>query len=463
MQRTLTKELAAKVGERVLLKGWVAARRDHGKITFIDFKDYTGLAQVVFLPKFAETHALAQKLRDWWVVTIEGLVQARPKGMENPNVMSGTVEVVGETLTILNEASPLPFPVDTAGYDISEELRLKYRYLDLRRERLLNNLKLRQRYCEFTRQYLMKRDFLEIETAILSKSTPEGSRDFLVPSRLKSGAFYALPQSPQQYKQMFMISGFERYFQFARVFRDEDLRADRLFEHTQLDLEMAFCEPEDIFNLIEPMLTEFCESLGYTIEQKPFPRLTYDEVMAKYQTDKPDLRADKNDLKKMAFCWIMDFPMFEKKDDGSIGACHHPFTALKDEHAAWITDKKKMWQAKSKQYDLVLNGREIFGGSIRTHDPEILTQVFEALGLKRKEIETQFGHMLEAFRYGVPPHGGIAGGVERFLMTLLNEKNIREVVALPTTSKGTTAIMDSPGPVSPDQLKELHLRVIKAK
>lgn len=463
MQRTLAKELSSKVGERVRLMGWVAARRDHGKITFIDFRDYSGTAQVVFLPKCQETHALAQTLRDWWVIEIEGLVQARPKGMENPNTVSGTIEVVGECLSVLNEAATLPFPVDTDGYDISEELRLKYRYLDLRRPRLLNNLILRQRYIQFVREYLMKRDFLEVETAILSKSTPEGSRDFLVPSRLQPGAFYALPQSPQQYKQMFMLSGFERYFQFARVFRDEDLRADRLFEHTQLDLEMAFAEPDDIFKLVEPMLTEFCESLGCAVQQKPFPRLAYDEVMAKYRSDKPDLRPDKNNPGHMAFAWITDFPMFEKKDDGRIGACHHPFTALKDEHIGWITDKKKMWQARSKQYDLVLNGREIFGGSIRTHNPEILTLVFEALGLKRKEIKAQFGHMLEAFRYGLPPHGGIAGGVERFLMTLLNEKNIREVVALPTTSKGTTAIMDSPASVSAEQLKELHLRVIKAK
>lgn len=463
MQRTYVRDLSKLVGQKVLLKGWVSGRRDHGKLVFIDLKDYTGAAQVVFSPKNAAAYEPAQKLRDWWVAAIEGEVKARPQGMANPDLASGTVEVVGESLTILNESLPLPFPVDKAGYDISEELRLKYRYLDLRRERLLNNLRFRQRYMQFVREYLIKRDFLEVETPILSKSTPEGSRDFLVPSRLQPGQFYALPQSPQQYKQMLMITGFERYFQFARVFRDEDLRADRLFEHTQLDLEMAFAEREDIFALIEPMLTEFVAAAGCHIQQKPFPRLTYDEVMAKYQSDKPDLRSAKSDPKLMAFAWIIDFPMFEKKDDGTIGAAHHPFTAVQDEHVAWVSDPKKMWQVKSKQYDLVLNGHEVFGGSIRTHQPEILVKVFEAMGHTKKEIEAQFGHLLEAFRYGVPPHGGIAGGVERLLMTLLNEPNIREVTALPMTSGGKTAIMDSPSPVAKEQLNELHLRVTKTK
>lgn len=463
MPRTYVRDLSKLTGQKVLLKGWVAARRDHGKLVFIDLKDYTGVAQVVFSPKNAAAYEPAQKLRDWWVIVVEGEVKARPEGMVNPNLASGTVEVAGETLAILNESLPLPFPVDTPGYDISEELRLKYRYLDLRRERLLNNLRFRQKYMQFAREYLIGRDFLEVETPILSKSTPEGSRDFLVPSRLQPGQFYALPQSPQQYKQMLMISGFERYFQFARVFRDEDLRADRLFEHTQLDLEMAFADREGIFGLIEPMLTEFVESSGYHIQEKPFPRLPYDEALARYQTDKPDLRGNENEPKLMTFAWIIDFPMFEKKDDGAIGAAHHPFTAVKDEHVEWLTDKEKIWAIRSKQYDLVLNGHEVFGGSIRTHQPEILVKVFEAMGYKKKAIEAQFGHLLEAFRYGVPPHGGIAGGVERLLMTLLNEPSLREVTALPMTSSGKTAIMDSPSPVPKDQLSELHLRVAKTK
>ena len=259
MTRTYIKDLASQAGQKVLLKGWVVNRRDLGKIVFLDLKDFSGQTQVVVVPQKEAAYINAQKVRDWWVVAIEGTAQKRPANMIKPGVTGGDMELAAESLTIINEAKALPFPVNTDGYDISEELRLKYRYLDLRRERLLKNLWFRQEYMKRCREYLMKRYFLEVETPILSKSTPEGSRDFVVPSRLQPGKFYALPQSPQQYKQMLMLSGFERYFQFARVFRDEDLRANRLFEHTQLDLEMAFVDMDDVMSLIEGMVTEIFE------------------------------------------------------------------------------------------------------------------------------------------------------------------------------------------------------------
>lgn len=457
MIRFYIKDLATKVDQKVLVKGWVANRRDHGKIVFLDLKDASGQTQIVVLPKQAKAYVHAQNARDWWVVAITGTVQKRPAGMINKNVVGGDVELMAESIEVLNEAQTMPFPVNDDGYSISEDLRLKYRYLDLRRERLLKNLWFRQEYMKRSREYLLTRQFLEVETPILSKSTPEGSRDFLVPSRLQPGKFYALPQSPQQYKQMLMLAGFERYFQFARVFRDEDLRANRLFEHTQLDLEMAFVEMDDVMNLIEGMVAEIVESFGFHIQDKPFPRLDYDEIMAKYNSDKPDLRKDKNDDKLMSFNWVVNFPMFEQKDDGTRGAVHHPFTAIQNDHLAWLGDNSKTFKIKSKQYDLTLNGQEIFGGSIRAHNPEILAKTFEVIGHTRQEIEGQFGHILEAFKYGIPPHGGIAGGVERFLMNLLGEKNIREVVPLPTSTSGITAIMDSPSNVSAEQLRELHL------
>ena len=459
MTRTYIKDLASQAGQKVLLKGWVVNRRDLGKIVFLDLKDFSGQTQVVVVPQKEAAYAGAQKVRDWWVVAIEGTAQKRPANMIKPGVTGGDMELAAESLTIINEAKALPFPVNTDGYDISEELRLKYRYLDLRRERLLKNLWFRQEYMKRCREYLMKRYFLEVETPILSKSTPEGSRDFVVPSRLQPGKFYALPQSPQQYKQMLMLSGFERYFQFARVFRDEDLRANRLFEHTQLDLEMAFVDMEDVMSLVEGMVTEIVEGFGFKIQDKPFLRLDHDEIVAQYDSDKPDLRKDKNDPKLMSFAWVVNWPMFEKNDDGSLVASHHPFTAVKDEHVAWLGDPSKIFKVRSKQYDLTLNGQEIFGGSIRTHQPELLVKIFETLGHTPKDIKSQFGHMLEAFDYGIPPHGGIGGGVERFLMSLLNEKNIREVVPLPTSTSGLTAIMDSPSAISKDQLNELHLSV----
>jgi aspartyl-tRNA synthetase len=469
MSRTIIGETIKNIGEKVKVAGWVDSYRSHGKIVFIDLRDRSGSLQVVFSSDLLDQ---AKELRSEWVIEISGTINKRPENMVNENLLTGSIEMVAEKLKILSKAETLPFPIDDDGYQIKEEKRLKYRYLDLRRKRLKDNLILRQKTTSFIRNFLNQKDFIEIETPVLTKSTPEGARDFLVPSRLQLGKFYALPQSPQQYKQLLMIAGFEKYFQFAHVFRDEDLRADRLFEHTQLDLEMSFIEQDDILNLIEEMMIELAEKVfNKKIQDKPFPRLSYEEAIKKYNSDKPDTRKDKksNDL---AFCWIVNFPMFEILEDGSIDAVHHPFTALQDKDLEKFQkmsikeltsrkSKKELLSFKAKQYDLVLNGAEIMGGSIRTHQPEILKKTFEILGNSSAMVENKFGHILKAFQYGVPPHGGIASGLDRLLQTILNEKSIRETVAFPTTTSGITSVMDAPSDVSEKQLKELGLKTFK--
>jgi len=469
MKRTLICQTPKLTGKEVKVAGWIDSYRSHGKLIFVDLRDRTGLLQVVFSSDLLKE---AKELRPEWVVEIQGVINKRPKGAENKEFVTGTVEMSARNLKILAQAKTLPFPIDDDGYQIKEEKRLKYRYLDLRRERLKKNLILRQQTINFIRNFLIDKGFIEIETPILTKSTPEGARDFLVPSRLQPGKFYALPQSPQQYKQLLMVAGFERYFQFPHVFRDEDLRADRLFEHTQVDLEMSFVDENDILELIEEMIINVSEKIfKKKIQQKPFPRLTYEEAMKKYETDRPDLRKDKKDG-ILAFAWIVDFPMFEILEDGSIDAVHHPFTALKDRDLKKFKKmtvkelisqegRKKLLGFKAKQYDLVLNGVEVMGGSIRTHQPEILKKTFEVLGNSSEAVEKKFGHMLEAFEYGAPPHGGIAAGLDRLLQTILNEKSIRETVAFPTTTSGITAVMDAPSNVSEQQLKELKLKIIK--
>ncbi len=450
------------IGDKVRLAGWVASRRDHGKIIFIDLRERSGLIQLVFTPQNKRLYELANTLRPEWVISVKGVTKARPKGMENPKISTGEIEFEVEELDILNKAETLPFEIEGSGYEIKEDLRLKYRYLDLRRPRMLEILKIRQKVKNFTRNFLTEKGFIEVDTPILTKSTPEGARDFLVPSRHHLGKFYALPQSPQQYKQLLMVAGLEKYFQFPFCFRDEDLRADRLLEFDQYDIEMSFVEKEDILKLIEELLIETCEKiLKKEIQEKPFPRMNYEEVIRRYKTDKPDLRKKKSSGSPLAFLWVLNFPMFEKKEDGAWSPCHHPFTALIDEHVPFLDQPKKIGQIKAKQYDLVLNGAEIFGGSIRTHDPLILFKVFKILGHSEKEIKEKFDHLLEAFRYGVPPHGGIAGGFARFLMAALGEESIREVVPFPTTGQGTVSVMEAPSEVEESQLKELRLKVLK--
>ncbi|MFH0712875.1 MAG: aspartate--tRNA ligase [Candidatus Jorgensenbacteria bacterium] len=468
MERTLCGDIGKSEGKGVTLKGWVDGRRDHGGLIFIDLRDRSGIAQIVFNPKkHPEAHRTAESLRTAYVVKITGEVGKRPKGMENPKIPSGDWEVSAKELEIINEAETPPLSTDDDGYDIGEETRMKYRYLDLRRPRLRKNLKNRARVINFIRQWLTQRDFTEIETPVLGKSTPEGARDYLVPSRIYPGSFYALPQSPQQYKQLLMVAGLERYFQIARCFRDEDTRGDRQPEFTQLDLEMSFTDQEEILGLTEELFTSLVEELypAKKITKKPFPRITYKEVMEKYGSDRPDLRKDKNDPNELAFAFVVDFPMFEKKDDGTYGVVHHPFTQPQVKSADELKKsfKKNPLGILAHQYDLVLNGSEVGGGSIRTHDPALLQAVFEALGNEPEKIRKDFGHILEAFEYGVPPHGGIAPGLDRLIMILENEPNIREVIAFPKTGDGRDLLMGAPSEVDKEQLNELGLEIKKKK
>jgi len=462
--RILVKEILNKESQEVELAGFVNSRRDHGKIIFIDLKDRSGIAQVVFTPQIGDFYKLAENLRQGWVIKIRGLVKLRPKGMENPELLTGKYEIEAKSLEIVSRAEALPIEVDTDGYGINEEIRMKYRYLDLRRDRLTRNLKARAKVFKFIRDFLIEKDFIEVETPILSKSTPEGARDYLVPSRLQPGNFYALPQSPQQYKQLLMVAGLEQYFQIARCFRDEDTRGDRQPEFTQLDIEMSFVSQEEILNLIEEMFIELVKKFypEKTITQIPFPRLTYQETMEKCKSDKPDLRKNSKNPNELAFIFIYDFPMFEwREEEKRFDAVHHPFTRPK------IEDIKEMKKNPSKilahQYDFILNGNEIGGGSLRSYKPEVLEAVFKIMGHTKEQIKNKFGHLLEAFSFGVPDHGGIALGLDRIIMVLQNEPSIREVIAFPKTGDGRDLMMQAPTKVEPEQLKELHLKVIDEK
>jgi aspartyl-tRNA synthetase len=454
-QRVLALEALKKVGKKIILKGWVNRRRDHGQLIFIDLRDRSGIVQIVCDKK-------AKDLRDEYVIEIEGLVKKRPEKLINPQLKTGGIEVKAEKIKVLAQSQELPLPLNTDGRNIDEAVRLKYRYLDLRRQRLNRNLRLRDKVVAYIRKYMRARDFLEIETPFLSKSTPEGARDFIVPSRLQPGKFYALPQSPQQYKQLLMVAGLERYFQIVRCFRDEDPRADRAYgEFTQLDLEISFTSQEEILALTEQLMIELTEKIvGKKIYKKPFPRLTHAEAIKKFGADKFDLRA-KKDPEVLAFAWVLDFPLFEKTKEREITSSHHPFTAPKDEDIP-LLDKEPM-KVRSWQHDLVCNGLEVGGGSLRITDPEIQEKIFEILGHNKEEIKEKFGHLLEAFKYGVPPHGGIAPGIDRLMMVFCNEPSTREVMAFPLTAGGQTAVMDAPGEVTADQLKELKLQIREKK
>jgi aspartyl-tRNA synthetase len=452
-------ETTKKIGEEVELAGWVHARRDHGKIIFIDLRDRTGLIQVVLSEDLYEK---AKHLGPEYVVRIKGLVKERPEGMKNEKIPTGSVEIEAKELEILAKAKVPPFDPTTDTKKINEDKRMEYRYIDLRSTRMQKNIKMRHEFTQFVRNYLSEKGFLEIETPDITKATPEGARDYLVPARLHPGRFYALPQSPQQFKQLLMVAGIEKYFQLARCFRDEDPRGDRQPEHTQIDIEMSFVEQNDILELFESLIIELIKKLypQKKISQIPFSRLKYDEVIKKYKTDRPDLRKDKNDQDELAFAWILNWPYFSwDKEENRWDPHHHIFTAPRVKDVQELEKDPK--NARSWQHDLVLNGNEIAGGSLRITDPKVQEKVLELVGISAEEVKEKFGHMLRAFEYGVPPHGGIASGIDRLCMILQNEKNIREVIAFPKTGDGRDLMMDAPSEVDQKQLDELGIKIIK--
>lgn len=460
MKRATIKEIISREGEEVRLAGWVNSRRDHGKIIFIDLRDRSGLVQLVFTPKNKELYQAADKLRDEWVIEITGKVNPRPEKMLNDKIPTGRIEVEAKELKILNQAKTPPFEI-AGDKEAGEETRLKYRYLDLRRSKMQRNLILRHRLVKALRDFMDAEGFIEIETPILTKSTPEGARDFLVPSRLQPGKFYALPQAPQQLKQLLMVAGFEKYFQFARCFRDEDLRGDRQPEFTQFDIEMSFVKQEDVMALVENALLKVIgemPDLDKRFTFKPFLRMDYQEAVKKHKTDKPDLRKDKKDPNELAFVWVVNWPLFERNEEEKrYDCCHHIFTSPQEKDIPLLA--KDPLKVRSCQYDLVLNGYEIGGGSIRNHRPDIQRKIFQLVGLKEEEINDKFGHLLKAFEYGAPPHGGIALGIDRLLMLLCGEESIREVIAFPKTGDGSDLTMDAPSQVAPEQLRELEIKV----
>ena len=572
------------IGETVTLNGWVNTRRDLGGLIFIDIRDRYGITQIVFEPTFnAEAHRLAKELRNEYVISVEGIVRNRPADTDNAELPTGHIDIMANKLIILNEAKTPPFPIEDK-IETHEEIRLKYRYLDLRRSVLQKNLLLRHKMYMLARKYFDANNFVEVETPVLMKSTPEGARDFLVPSRLHKGKFYALPQSPQQYKQLLMVSGLDKYFQIVKCFRDEDLRADRQPEFTQIDVEMSFVNQEDVFETVEGLMRLMFKEIWNKELQLPLPRLSFDESMEKYGSDKPDLRFNlemvtlnkvfvntnfkvfkdqienngiitgllapgcgeytRNQLdvltdfvKKLGaggliwmrvkedgldapvakflsdeekqniinnlcaktgdlvfilsgaklkalnimgalrlemarrlelikkdsqpkLLWVTDFPLFEWDDETKrYFAMHHPFTSPRIEDVNYMESEPGKVHARA--YDLVLNGSEIAGGSIRIHSAELQAKMFKALGISDEEAESKFGFLMKAFQYGAPPHGGIAFGFDRMAMIFAGENSIRDVIAFPKTASAVSLMDDCPSEVSEAQLTELYIRVRK--
>jgi aspartyl-tRNA synthetase len=448
-------------GKEVTLCGWVATRRDHGKLIFIDIRDRYGLTQVVFIPKECgqETYAKGSQLRSEFVIRVKGTVNKRPANTINPKLATGEIEVPAKELEVLNPSLTPPFEIEDT-LEVTEETRLKYRYLDLRRKKVFSNFIMRHNLYKVIRAFLDAQGFIESETPILTKSTPEGARDYLVPSRLNPGEFYALPQSPQLFKQILMVSGIDKYYQIAKCFRDEDLRADRQPEFTQLDLEMSFPDEEDIFLVIERLMQLIFKEIKGIDIPVPFPRMSFAQAQAKYATDKPDLRKEFNT--EFAFVWIKDFPLFKyNEEEKRWESEHHPFTAPAAEDLALLEETPA--KIKSRSYDLVLNGTELGSGSIRIHDQALQEKIFKIIGLSREEAHKRFGFLIEAFQFGAPPHGGFAFGIDRLLAILAGEDSIREVITFPKTQKAFCPLTNAPSGVDERQLKELHLSIKKEK
>ncbi len=445
----VTEKLA---GKKVTLCGWVDTVREHGAVIFIDLRDRYGKIQTV-IHKKKDTFADAKKVTMESCVQIKGEVKLRPKGTENKDIASGKVELSIDELNIFNVAPPLPFGINDD--DLNEETRLKYRFLDLRSDRMQRNMILKSETLKAVRDFFYNEKFVEIETPILAKSTPEGARDYLVPSRNYAGRFYALPQSPQLFKQLSQIGGFDKYIQIARCFRDEDLRSDRQPEFTQIDVEMSFIEQEDIINLTEKMVKQVFKKILNVDLKLPFKRMDYDDAMKKYGTDRPDLRPETKE--KFAFTWVLNFPMFDyDKEEKRYSATHHPFTMP-------INLDKDKEKAKSQAYDLVLNGTEIGGGSIRIHNADLQQKVFDILKISKKEAEAKFGFLLKALSFGAPPHGGIAFGFDRLIQLLTEENSIREVITFPKNKEAKDVMLDAPSEIVESQLKEANISVIKKK
>lgn len=453
------------VGKEVLIGAWVDVRRDQGKMIFFDFRDRSGKVQGVVLPK-SDALEVGKGIRPEFVVSVTGVVNKRPEKNVNAEVQNGDIELEITAFKILNTSEVPPFPIHEDTRVVDESTRLAHRYLDLRNDRLQKNLTNRFKVQHFIRNYLAERDFLEIETPLLSAPTPEGARSYVVPSRVHQPNFYSLPQSPQQYKQLLMVGGLEKYFQFARCMRDEDTRGDRQPEFTQLDMELSFVSQEEVMALNEALLIAVVTELypHKKIQQIPFPKMTYKEAMEQYGNDRPDIREDKNDPNLLAFLWVVDFPMFERTgeenydDTGEWTFTHNPFSRPKEEYMDTFTRGEHIETILSTQYDITLNGFEIGGGSIRNHEPSAQRRTFEIMGYNPERVENSFGHMLKALGFGAPPHGGIAWGFDRLMMLLENEPNIREVIPFPKTGDGSDLMMNAPAPLSKKSKDELGLK-----
>lgn len=472
MKRIFVAETVDELEHQVTVAGWVQTVRDHSKVVFIDLRDRTGLLQVVLFKPELVAWIRDEGIGREDVVRITGTVAKRPEKLVNEHLVTGTVELQCEAIELISKSATPPFEIEN-DIRVDEEIRMQYRYLDLRRPEMLERFRLRHRIIHFIRNWMTDHDFIEVETPMLTKDTPEGAREYLVPSRVHPGAAYALPQSPQQFKQLLMVAGFEKYFQIAKCMRDEDSRGDRQPEFTQLDLEMSFVSEEDVLTLTEDLFTNLVKTVTpkLRLTNSPFKRLTYDEAMTQYKSDKPDLRHNKNDPHELAFAFVTDFPLFERTKDDGITSSHHPFTSWKPQcnsimervRTGQTVNDQELLSIKSNAYDIVLNGFELGSGSIRIHDRHMQAAVFKALQLTDAQISERFGHMLQAFSYGTPPHGGIAPGIDRLVMILANQPNIREVIAFPKTGDGRDLLMGAPSELPAEKLSELHLRKLPPK